>query len=138
MPSHLPCSTTFVSPPTIEHACALRRRGHRLDFRAQRLARQARFEDEARHQRVRARAGDRQVVERSVDGEFADRSAVEPQGANDVAVGRRRHARAAERQHGGIRERGERRVREGRRDQPSTRRREAFRPRRAPSRCARR
>ena len=41
----------------------------------------------------RPRAGDGQVVDRSVDGQLADRAAGKTQRLDDVAVGRRRDPR---------------------------------------------
>ena len=104
--SHLPALDDLrVARDDLDSGGA-RRRGDRLDLGAQVVGREALLEHERERQRERARAGHREVVDRAVDGELADRAAGEADRLDDEAVGRhargrrsrrRRRARAARR-----------------------------------------
>ena len=60
------------------------------------LGGQALLEDQRQRQRERARAGHREVVDRAVDGELADRAAGEAQRLDDEGVGGQRERRRSD------------------------------------------
>jgi hypothetical protein len=100
------------------NAGAARSLGHGFDFGPQCGRRKAGFEDKGRHQRFGTGAGDRQVVDRAVHGELANRTAGKTQRLDDEAIGRGGIGRAAKRKRGSIRELSEDGVRKQRRDEP--------------------
>ena len=112
------------------HPGRARRRGGGLDLGAQHLAVEALLEHQRERQRERLGADHREVVDRAVDGELADRAAGEAQRPHDEAVGRDRHRGAADVDDRGVGERRELLAAERRHEQ-------AARPARA-SPCRRR
>ena len=88
IPSAWPRSTTFVSPPTIATPAASAARGDRVDLGAQRRPRR-RPSSRIRlsGQRERLRPAHREVVDRAVDRELADRAAREAQRLDHERVG---------------------------------------------------
>ena len=77
----------------------------RLHLRLQHLGRRSGLDDQTAYERKRCRAGDRQIVDRSVYRQLADRSAGKSQRTHDEAVGRHRDPNVA---HGQTRRIGER------------------------------
>ena len=80
----------------------------------QRLGLQPLLDDEGGGERERGGAGDGQVVDRPVDRKLPYGPAGEYEGSHDEGVGGEGYAGVAKGKHGGVGERGERRVVEGR------------------------
>ena len=97
-----PRSTTLVSPVTISTPAVSRSGGDRLDLGPQLLGWQALLEHQREAERLRPRAGHRQVVDGAVDRELADRSAGEAHRPHDEAVGGHRQAEAVDRHDPGV------------------------------------
>ena len=86
---------------------------HRRDDCAQRVHLQAFFQNESGAQVERACATHGEIVDRAIDCEIADVAAGKNQRAHNERIGRKRQARAVDRQHRAIVPLLERVVREG-------------------------
>ena len=78
---------------------------HGAHFGFQNFGRQAGFEDVSHHQRLRSRAGNRQIVHGSVHRQFADRAAGKAQRLHHEAVGGDGEPRSVDVQMSGVAER---------------------------------
>lgn len=86
------------------HARAARGGGQGFQLGAEHAGGQAGFENQRHGDRHRPGAGHGQIVDRAVDGQFADRAAGKPQRLNDEAVCRHGDAAGGQLQRGGIRQ----------------------------------
>lgn len=91
---------------------------HRLDFPAEDGGLQSLLDNECTGERERGGPGDRQIVHRAVDRQFADGTARKDQRTHDEGVGRQGQLHPADGEQCRIGERGQRRIVQGGQEQP--------------------